>query len=147
MNWLFDVDVFVVAKINALECDVPTNDPMCIIALEDTTANRLLFDFVTRNNRKFFVALGVNHDFLEEHPTTWHTNGKCIKTLMHKKSWQLKVINDTAERGVALYQSYTGVLTNQVKQQCLLHLRVVEKHRLDFPDSDKSMEVQTMSKH
>ena len=59
-------------------------------------------DFISRNTRKFFVALGlgVNQDFLEEDPNTWDTNDGYIQA--QKKARQLKVVNDVAERGVAL---------------------------------------------
>ena len=46
-------------------------------------------------------------------------------------------MNDAAERGVALIQSFNGVLTNQEEQNPFL-LQVVEKHRLDFPNPNKS---------
>jgi len=40
-----------------------------------------------------------------------------------------------AEHGVALCQSFNGVLTNQEEQKQFL-LQIVKKHRLDFPDSN-----------
>ena len=99
-----------------------------------------LSDFVSRNTRKFFVGLDVNQDFLEEDPSTWGTNDGYIQAQTQARP--LKVVNDAAERGVALCQSFNGVLTNQEEQKQFL-LQIVEKHRRDFPDSNKSTVVGT----
>lgn len=49
----------------------------------------------------------------------------------------MKVVNDHAERGVALIQEYNGYLTHSEEQlQFLLH--VVEDHRRIYPDCKKS---------
>jgi len=143
----FDVDVSVdekVEMVRALQREVPSDDPPRRIALENNTTGKKLSDFVTQNTRKLFLALGVNQDFLEEDPSTWDTNDGYNQA--QTKARQLKVVNDTAERGVALCQAFNGVLTNQEDQKQFL-LQLVEKHRLDFPNSDKSTVVGTMSKH
>jgi len=49
----------------------------------------------------------------------------------------LKVVNDAAERGVALIQAFNGVLTSPEEQKQFL-LQVVEKHSCDFPNCNKS---------
>ena len=143
-----DADVPVDEKVDmvgALQRQAPSDNPLRRIALEDNqTAWKKLSDFVSSNTRKFFVALGVNQDFLEEDPNTWDTNDGYIQA--QTKAPQLKVVNDVAERGVALCQSFNGVLTNQDEQKQFL-LQIVEKHRLDCPDSDKSTVVRKSLKH
>ena len=49
----------------------------------------------------------------------------------------LKVVNDAAERGVALIQAFNGVLTCQEEQKQFL-LQVIGKYRHDFPHPNKS---------
>jgi len=74
-----------------------------------------LSDFVSRSKGQFFVALGVNQDFLE----------KDGYIQAQTKARQLKVVNDTAERGVALCQSFNEVLTNREEQkQFLLQIEI-----------------------
>ena len=49
----------------------------------------------------------------------------------------MKVVNDTAERGIALMQQYNSSLTKNEEQKQFL-LRLVERHRKTFPSSAKS---------
>ena len=49
----------------------------------------------------------------------------------------LKVVNDCAERGVALIQSYNGALTNDETQKQYL-LQLVSRHRKLFPEPMKA---------
>lgn len=46
----------------------------------------------------------------------------------------MKVVNDFAERGVALIQSYNNILMKSEDQKQYL-LKVVEDHRNKFPDA------------
>ena len=48
----------------------------------------------------------------------------------------LKVVNDTAERGVKLIQDYNSIITNDEDQKQYL-LQVVQQHRRNFPDASK----------
>jgi hypothetical protein len=130
--------------IGALQREAPCNNPPRRIAFDDKTAGKKLSDFVTMNTRKLFIALGVDQNFLEEHPRTWNTSDGYIQAQIQAR--QLKVVYDAAERGVALCQSFNGVLTNQEEQKQFL-LQIVEKHRSDFPNSDKSTVIRTILKH
>ena len=49
---------------------------------------------------------------------------------------RLKVVNDNAERGVALVQAYNRLLTKDEEQQQFL-LQVVSEHRRVYPDIHK----------
>ena len=60
------------------------------------------------------MSLGINQDFLQEHPSIWDTNDEYVRAQIIVRQW--KVVNDAAERGVALCQSFNGVLTNQEEQ-------------------------------
>ena len=48
----------------------------------------------------------------------------------------MRVVNDCAERGVAMMQSFNGVLTKNEDQTQYI-LQVVEEHRRKFPDARK----------
>ena len=48
----------------------------------------------------------------------------------------LKVVNDTAERGVKLIQDYNLILTKDEEQKQFL-LQVVQEHRRLYPDASK----------
>ena len=49
----------------------------------------------------------------------------------------LRVVNDFAERGIALIQDYNSAITTDKEQKQYL-LQTVENHRKMFPDSRKS---------
>ena len=49
----------------------------------------------------------------------------------------LRVVNDTAERGIALVQEYNGLLVKDPEQHEFL-LRLVHDHRKRFPEAKKS---------
>jgi hypothetical protein len=106
------------------------------ISIEDAEiVSKQLPDFVSVHTRKLFAALGIAEDFIHQHPTEWDTIDD-YKLGKHRVQ-KLKVVNDVAERGVSLVQSFNSILTNQEEQkQCLL--QVVEKQGRDFPDAKKS---------
>ena len=52
----------------------------------------------------------------------------------------IKVVNDAAERGVALIQLFNAAITPQEEQKQFL-LQVVEQHRQEFPDSKMAILV------
>ncbi len=124
------------------ELDVPLRrfviEPRNIERETDQLCSKELSDFVSSNTRKLFVAAGITDDFLKTDPNTWDRNDNYIKA--QKIIHNLKVVNDAAERGVALIQSFNAVLTNQEEQKQFL-LQIVEKHRQDFPNSKKSTVV------
>ena len=80
---------------------------------------------------KLFTALELSIDFLHEHPSAWDALDSFREARVRVMS--LKVVNDAAERGVALIQSFNAVLTNQKEQKQFL-LLAVEKHRKNFPE-------------
>ena len=83
---------------------------------------------------KLLQMMGLPHYFLDVDPDVWHDRDdhkQARETLQY-----LRVINDQAERGVALTQEYSGLLTNNETQLQFL-LQVVEEHRLLYPNSRK----------
>lgn len=115
--------------------DKKTTDHPRRIAFSPTVPQKQLPDFVSQHTKQLFTALNVPQHFLMKSPDTWSTDNDYI--VGQQKVRSLKVVNDAAERGVALIQAFNGVLTNQEEQKQFL-LQVVEKHRRDFPNTNKS---------
>ena len=99
--------------------------------------------FVTKNTMNLFTALGITTDFVQQHPSTWNTNNSFQEARCRISN--LKVVNDAAERGVSLIQSFNAVITNQEEQKQYL-LQVAEKHRKVYPDANKHTVVLGLEK-
>lgn len=97
-----------------------------------------LFDLVSSKTRLFFETLDIDQSFLETPPSTWECNHHYLAGL--KKIKNIRVVNDAAERGIALISEFNGSITNQPQQQQYL-LQVVEQHRKEFPNANKAVVV------
>ena len=75
--------------------------------------------FVSTSTVNFFKKLGLNTDFLDVDPFDWHSNESYISTLNVVSG--LQVVNDVAERAVALVKEYNcGLTRNETDYQNLL---------------------------
>lgn len=92
-------------------------------------------DFVTTNAVKFFDAVGIQRGFLSEDPAKWEAleDYQAAKTIIGS----IKVVNDAAERGIALMTDFNDVLCRSEEQKQYL-LQVVENHRRNIPNSKKA---------
>ncbi len=83
-------------------------------------------DFVTSNTMKFFGRFDIDTEFLNHDPATWTQINGYNEARAFLKT--LKVVNDSAERGVKLMSEYNQILSKneQEKQWILL---VVAKFR------------------
>ncbi len=122
--------------------DIETTDHPRRCAFTTTLLKKKLSDFVSQHTRQLFTALDIPLNFLTSNPATWSSDNDYI--IAQKRVRCLKVVNDAAERGVALIQTFNGILTNQEEQKQFL-LQVVEKHRRDFPNPNKSTFVAAAS--
>lgn len=75
-------------------------------------------------------------DFLKMTVDTWIHNIECIQATTTLK--KRKVVNDVAERGIALITKYNAALTKNEEQKQHL-LQVVAYHRKRFPDPKKAL--------
>ncbi|GBM75039.1 hypothetical protein AVEN_213332-1 [Araneus ventricosus] len=66
-------------------------------------------DFVTKESFKLFKEMNLPQGFLKADPEHWNTNSDYRIALEMVQS--IKVVNDHAERGIALIKEYTGILT------------------------------------
>ena len=106
-----------------------------MVEKDNVISSKKLNEFVTSNTRHLFNALGVAQQFLQHHPSTWSSLDDYRSS--QNRVMSLKVVNDAAERGISLIQSFNAVISNQEEQKQYL-LQVVEKHRRDFPHPNKS---------
>lgn len=108
---------------------------------KDFSLGTSLEDYVTSRSLKFFDLTCSNGQeaaktFLSVPPSTWNEDMtfQQMKTTVKK----MKVVNDCAERGVALIQSYNNALTkNEDEKQYLLQL--VSDHRKKYPKPNKTV--------
>ncbi|KAG0727763.1 hypothetical protein GWK47_033974 [Chionoecetes opilio] len=93
-----------------------------------------LQDMASTNTRRFFQKLRLEDGFLDADPATWLEREDFRTAAAFVE--EIAVINDHAERGVALIQEYNRRLT-QDEEQLQFLLQVVSRHRAKFPDSRK----------
>lgn len=101
----------------------------------DLILNTNLEDFVSSNTLRFFNIAGLSSDFLKKDVELWNDDEdyKTAKAVVHS----MRVVNDLAERGVALMEEYNKLhTTNEEQKQYLLLL--VKDYRQKFSDSNKS---------
>jgi len=117
------------------EVEGTENPPKRIKIVTNSIKDMALTNFVTTNTMNFCRCLDITTDFLQADPDTWNSRDDYKRALEITRS--LKVVNDTAERGVALIEEYNSLLTNDEEQKQYL-LQVVQDHRRRFPDAKKS---------
>ena len=90
-----------------------------------------LSEFVGTESLFMFDQLGFSKEWLGKPVDTW----KNYESFCKMETWvrNLKVTNDTAERGVKLVSDYCDSLTKDSDDLQNL-LQVVEEHRREFPD-------------
>lgn len=94
-----------------------------------------LYDFISKDTKKFFTQFGLSDEFLKFDPSTWETNIHYLNALAFCKN--LLVVNDAAERGVHFMKSYNRVLTNDEEQRQMI-FQIVEAYRKKYPSYKKS---------
>ena len=94
-----------------------------------------LEDFVSSSTRRFFEITDLPSCFLDNDVETWNDDDeyKSAKSTV----LGMKVVNDVAERGVALMDEYNKLHTNDEEQKQFL-LLVVQQYRKKNPDRKKS---------
>lgn len=98
--------------------------------------NLKLSDFFAKKSGRFLDIIGADKSFLEKHPREWQGDDSFnrAKTI----ALHLKVVNDSAERGVALIKRYlegNNLTTDDDERQNLLI--VVSEHRKQYKDGKK----------
>lgn len=124
------------SMITALEKKSNIKNKIKAVILEKNIENAKLEHFVSETTIDFFKIMNNNKlpQFLEMSPGAWTENEEYLS--IQKKVQQLAVVNDHAERGIAMITEFNGILTNHEEQKQYL-LQVVEKHRKEFPNFNK----------
>lgn len=96
--------------------------------------------FVTRRTECLFNLLSDTGKeevrlFLSKDPEEWEQDESYQK--LKRIAQHMKVVNDTAERGIALIQTYNESLTRDEEQKQFL-LRFVARHRKMYPTASKA---------
>jgi hypothetical protein len=85
-----------------------TEEPMKRVRVDASAAElkrKTVADFFTSSSRLLFERLGADDLFLEKDPATWRDDESYLAGKARVSA--LSVVNDRAERGVALMQQYT----------------------------------------
>ena len=106
--------------------------------------NRGLEQFCTINSKRLFGHLGLSKVFLCKDPSEWEDDNSFKMASQIVKC--LAVVNDRAERGVALIQDFNKKLTRGEDQLQFL-LQVVIDHRRKFPNSLKRTILGNPTRH
>lgn len=91
-------------------------------------------EFVSSNTKRFFEITNLSTQFLDTDPKLWDSNSDYIEAL--KIVSKFNVVNDAAERAVALMQRYNRTLTKEESQLQELYLSV-QDHIRQFPNCNK----------
>ena len=110
---------------------IPSESLLLLIHLRIITSSQ--------QSMTLFRIMELQDGFFAVDPDLWEDRDDYKKAA--KIVENLKVVNDHAERGVALIQEYSGILTHDESQLQFL-LQVSEDHRKMYPDSRK----QTLSR-
>lgn len=92
-----------------------------------------LADFSSEKSLRFFAITGISPDFLVKDPTLWSVDSDYLKGLNIVR--HIRVVNDTAERGVDLISKFLKVTNNRLtknESQRQYLMLVVDKHRKLF---------------
>ena len=142
----FDSDVSCETKnamVTALrreEIDGEDSAPKRVTLPKKSVRDLHLEDFVSGRTLHFFQKLHLDEAFLDLPPDSWQMDEVFQRSSQIVRN--LAVVNDHAERGVALIQEFNGCLTKD-EQQLQFHLQVVADHRKAFPDPRKRTLAQT----
>lgn len=138
---LFDPSVSVEIKlkmVTAIKQRESSNVDVTRIELSEEQHQSLpemdLSDFVTKKSMNLFEMCELPHGFLNENPIDWRDDQSFIEC--SEVFRDLKVVNDVAERGVALVEQFTSLITKDEEQYQYL-LQVVKDHRKKYPNCNK----------
>ena len=115
-------------------------DIRIIKAQIDVASDPFIFDkdvdfFISLQTLNFFKRFNISTDFLHSDPDVWFENEHFLKG--QKIVRNLRVVNDTAERGVKLIQDFKNRITKNEEQKQYL-LQVVAECRKLYPNTSKA---------
>ena len=103
-------------------------------AIEETIIEMTIYQFVTKSTMKFFEKLKINTEFLRNDPSTWPNCDNYPKALEFVQ--YLHVVNDAAERAVALMKHLNLKSKSEEEIQAMCH--IVREHQKFSPSCTKN---------
>ena len=130
-----EVKKSIVKAVNTRDC-TDSEAKRFVIAKKDmnSLAQRTLSDFVSKKSLNLFKIFDLPYDFLDIDIELWPTDESFLENKEYFQ--QLKVVNDLAERAVALVGEYNQCLTKNEEQFQYL-LQVVKEHQKTLPNCNK----------
>ena len=118
-----------------LEKNAPEDYPTrAVVPATISISSLKVSDFASQASIALFKVLRISHDFLTKDPSNWPEDDDYKAAAAIVRS--IRVVNDTAERGIALTQAFNYKVTESEDQrQCLF--QVVEKQRHSQPGTSK----------
>ena len=146
---LFDDEVSLPTKrailltMKATECDKQQGkvQKRCIQNINHIKENNLEW-FASPISMNLLQNMRISTSFLDVDPSRW--NDDLAFQAAKKEMNVIRVVNDHAERGIALIQQYNKSLTKDEEQLQYL-LQVVAEHRRNFPDARKNLLLQDIT--
>lgn len=117
--------------------DMPSGEIKKITMLPKNVKNYInkgLEQFIHPLSNNFFKRFNIETKFLDKDPSTWKNDKSYNAGLKIVKS--LKVVNDSAERGVKLMEDFNNLFTKNEPQKQFV-LQVVSDYRRKYSDSNK----------
>lgn len=99
-----------------------------------TFVTKQVSDFITPNTANLFDRFNIPKGFLDIDPDMWQNDDDWVSGMEIVR--QIKVVNDSAERGVKLIQDYNKKLTRREDEMQYL-LQVVKDYHHKFPSYSK----------
>lgn len=101
----------------------------------NSISSKDMSDFITDYSSTFFERFQLSSTFLDSNIELWETSDSYQES--RKVVENLKVVNDVAERGVALIEKFNKCLTRNEDQLQYL-MQVVQRHRTSHPTCQKN---------
>lgn len=118
--------------VSALENPGYDENPKKTIISKDRVNQLYLYDLVTENTKHFFNAIceSSTQEFLEMDPEKWNENNNYLSAKI--KVNKIFILNDVAERAIALVSSFNDKITKKEDEKQLL-FQVIERYLEGFP--------------
>ena len=129
-----------VVRLKECECQPGTEERSVTYSGKGDISKKTLDHFIGPASHLFFRILHIDKAFMECDVHSWPEQTSYQEA---KKSVEaLKVVNDAAERGIALATSFNSILTKRENEKQLLY-QMVEIHRKRLPQATKSAALST----
>ncbi|GBN10386.1 hypothetical protein AVEN_116134-1 [Araneus ventricosus] len=126
---IFDKNVNIASKkriIENLKRENLHTERKCIVQPNEVPFLLAIEDFISQKSLNLLKKLNIDISFLNISPDLWDRDDSYLKS--QEIFQNLRVVNDTAERGAKLMQDFNGLLTVDEEQKQFL-LQCVEDHR------------------